>query len=68
MHGTHDRAELERLRAENAELRRELVAQWEFNHSERCGKVGPDPSRPWVHEGRCHWPLPEVLSLEGGST
>lgn len=55
----HDKqtTELARVRTENQALRAELRHQWEDNHFEHCGK-------PWPHQGRCYWPLPEVL---GGS-
>ena len=38
-----------------AELRTELLREWEANHAEHCGR--------WPHEPgqRCHWPQPEIL-------
>lgn len=37
-------------------LRLEVMNQWFTNHAEHCGKL---PA--WPHNGRCHWPMPEVL-------
>ncbi len=43
------------LEKENAELRAELLNQWEYNHAEHC-------SNDWPHPGRdCQWPRPPIL-------
>jgi hypothetical protein len=39
-----------------AELRKEVLRQWETNHSEYC-------TNRWPHDGNCKWPVPETLKL-----
>jgi hypothetical protein len=53
---SRDREAMEKLGKENAELRKELRRQWEYNHSERCDRV-------WPHMAgeECRWPLPPLL-------
>jgi hypothetical protein len=36
-----------------AALRAELERQWAAAHADHCGE--------YPHEGRCHWPRPEIL-------
>ena len=46
---------------EIAELRKELVRQWETNHSEHCGI----PIPPWPHDRACKWPMPALVLSAG---
>lgn len=43
---------------ETLELKRELMRQWEYNHSEHCGEI---LSSPLPHAGRCNWPVPTII-------
>jgi hypothetical protein len=49
---------VDELAAKVAALKRDLLEQWESNHSEHCGV----PIPPWPNEGECHWKLPESVS------
>ncbi len=48
----------EKLVKENAELRKELLNQWEYNHAEHCGHLD-------AHD-ECHWPMPRILLYKVG--
>jgi hypothetical protein len=46
-------ADVARLEEEIKQLRAELFKQWEYNHTEHCGREFP-------HDN-CQWPMPKVL-------
>ena len=48
------------LEQENNKLRKELLEQWEYNHSEHC-------QFKWPHDGICNWPLPTLIQKEEAS-
>jgi hypothetical protein len=47
-------ADREALEQRVRRLQKELWNQWEYNHSEHCGKQLP-------HSGACYWPMPDEL-------
>ena len=49
-----------------AELRDELMRQWEYAHGEFCGE--PLDDEEIIHPGDCQWPLPAVLSPLAAAT
>jgi hypothetical protein len=55
--GRLGQAESRWLLGENAELRKELYAQWERNHSENC-----QFPRKHAEGDECYWPIPEVIA------
>ena len=38
------------------ELVKELLRQWQINHSDHC-------TPEWPHDGLCHWPIPSIVTL-----
>jgi hypothetical protein len=52
--------EVMRLTQENAELRAELWNQWEYNHTNQCGR-GEGFWGETPHKGICTWLVPKVL-------
>jgi hypothetical protein len=47
-------ADREALEQRVRRLQKELWNQWEYNHSEHCGKQLP-------HSSACYWPMPDEL-------